>query len=187
MANPVRVLVVDDEPAIRHAVEAALASQATPVVVVTGHERDKVEAALAGLGVKLVHNPAYGEGLSTSLKAGLAAVPEDIDGVVVLLGDMPRVTARLIDELIEAFDPARGALAVVPVRDGHRGNPVLFSRVFFPELQTVTGDVGARGLLGSHGDGIIEVPVSDNAAFLDVDTPEALDAVRSASSIRAVK
>jgi molybdenum cofactor cytidylyltransferase len=99
----------------------------------------------------------------------------------VLLGDMPRITADLIDRLMAAFDPARGALAVVPVRDGHRGNPVLFSRRFFPELQTVTGDVGARGLLGHHGEGVVEVAVSDDAAFLDVDTPEALEAARAAA------
>jgi molybdenum cofactor cytidylyltransferase len=169
-------------PLLRHAVDAALGSAARPVVVVTGHERGRVESALAGLDVMLVHNPAYAEGLSTSLKAGLAALPGDVEGALVLLGDMPRVTPALIDTLIGAFDPRRGALAVVPVRDGHRGNPVLFSRRFFGELQTVTGDVGGRGLLGSHGEDVVEVPVSDDAAFLDVDTPEALEAARSASN-----
>jgi molybdenum cofactor cytidylyltransferase len=149
------------------------------VVVVTGHEPGKVEAALAGLDVRLVHNTAFADGLSTSLKAGLSALPDEIDGAVVLLGDMPRVTSGLIDGLIAAFDPGRGALAVVPVRDGRRGNPVLFSRLFFPELRTVTGDVGARGILGGHGEGVVEVPVADEAAFLDVDTPEALQAARA--------
>jgi molybdenum cofactor cytidylyltransferase len=167
------------KPLVRHAVEAALGSRARPVVIVTGHEPERVEAALAGLDVQRVHNPDYAEGLSTSLKAGLAALPDDVDGVIVLLGDMPRITAGLVDRLVEAFDPAKGALAVVPVRDGHRGNPVLFSRVFFPELRSVTGDVGARGLLGEHGDGVVEVAVSDDAAFLDVDTPEALEAARA--------
>ncbi|HEX5867614.1 MAG TPA: nucleotidyltransferase family protein, partial [Beijerinckiaceae bacterium] len=170
------------KPLVRHAVEAALGSRARPVIAVTGHEPERLAAALAGLDVMRVHNPAYAEGLSTSLKAGLAALPGDVDGAVVLLGDMPRVTAALIDDLIAAFAPADGALAVVPVRDGHRGNPVLFSRVFFPELQAVTGDVGARGLLGAHGEGVVEVAVSDDAAFLDVDTPEALDAARAAST-----
>jgi molybdenum cofactor cytidylyltransferase len=98
---------------------------------------------------------------------------------LVLLGDMPRVTSALIDRLMAAFDPAQGALAVVPVRDGHRGNPVLFSRRFFPEIQTVSGDVGARGLLGNHREGVVEVTVADEAAFLDVDTPEALEMVRA--------
>ncbi len=182
MGGPNKLLAeVSGKPLVRHAAEAALGSRARPVVVVTGHQQEEVEPALAGLDVRLVHNPDFAEGLSTSLKAGLAALPQEADGALVLLGDMPRVTSGLIDRLIGAFDPAAGGLAVVPVRDGHRGNPVLFSRVFFPELQTVTGDVGARGLLGSHGEGVVEVPVDDDAAFLDVDTPEALEAARSAS------
>ena len=182
MGGPNKLLAeVSGKPLVRHAVEAALGSRARPVVVVTGHEQEKVEAALAGLDVRVVHNPHYAEGLSTSLKTGLAALPEEASGALVLLGDMPRVTSMLIDKLIGAFDPAAGALAVVPVRNGHRGNPVLFSRAFFSELRTVTGDVGARGLLGSHGEGVVEVPVADDAAFLDVDTPEALASLRSAS------
>jgi molybdenum cofactor cytidylyltransferase len=180
MGGPNKLVAeVAGKPLVRHAVEAALASKARPVVVVTGHEADKVAKALAGLEVTLVHNPAYAEGLSTSLKAGLARLGDDVDGALVLLGDMPRVSSGLLDKLIGSFDPAGGALAVVPVRDTHRGNPVLFSKLFFPELQTLTGDVGARGLLGSHGEAVVEVPVADEAAFFDVDTPEALAAVRA--------
>jgi molybdenum cofactor cytidylyltransferase len=182
MGGPNKLMAqVSGKPLVRHAVEAALTSRTRPVLVVTGHERESVEAALAGLDVSLVHNAAYAEGLSTSLKAGLAALPEDVDGTLVLLGDMPRVTSALIDRLVKAFDPATGALAVVPVRDGHRGNPVLVSRLFFPELRTIMGDVGARGILGAHAEGVVELPVSDDDAFLDVDTPEALEALRAAS------
>jgi molybdenum cofactor cytidylyltransferase len=181
MGGPNKLLAeVSGKPLIRHAVEAALGSQAQPVIVVTGHERERVEAALAGLDVSIVQNSDYAEGLATSLKTGLAALPHDVEGAMVLLGDMPRVTSALIDRLMAAFDPGQGALAVVPVRDGHRGNPVLFSRRFFPEIQAVTGDVGGRGLLGSHGEGVVEVAVADEAAFLDVDTPEALAAMRAA-------
>ncbi|HEY7386353.1 MAG TPA: molybdopterin-binding/glycosyltransferase family 2 protein [Beijerinckiaceae bacterium] len=184
MGGPNKLLAeVAGKPLVRHAVGAALASKAAPVVVVTGHEAEKVATALAGLDVTLVHNPAYADGLSTSLKAGLARFGDEVDGALVLLGDMPRVTSGLLDELIDAFDPAGGALAVVPVRDTHRGNPVLFSKLFFPELQTLTGDVGARGLLGSHGEAVVEVPVSDEAAFFDVDTPEALAAARADSEV----
>jgi molybdenum cofactor cytidylyltransferase len=180
MGGPNKLMAeLSGRPLVRHTVEAALASRARPVVVVTGHERDRVEAALAGLDVGLVDNAAYAEGLSTSLKTGLASLPEDVDGTLVLLGDMPRVTPALIDRLVEAFDPAAGALAVVPVRDGHRGNPVLVSRLFFPELRKVMGDVGARGILGAHAEGVVELPVSDDGAFLDVDTPEALLALRT--------
>jgi molybdenum cofactor cytidylyltransferase len=147
-------------------------------VVVTGHQREHVEAALQGAKVKTVHNPDYAEGLSTSLRTGLNALPADVDGVVVLLADMPQVDVTLIDRLIAAFDPEKGALAVVPTIEGKRGNPVLWSRRFFPELAAVEGDVGARHLIGRYAEAVVEVPVTGSAALADVDTPEALNLAR---------
>jgi molybdenum cofactor cytidylyltransferase len=118
-----------------------------------------------------VHNPDYAAGLSTSLKAGLAALPPEVDGAIVCLGDMPQVTAGLIDRMLDAFDPARGAFVVVPIIEGKRGNPVVWSRRFFPDLMTLEGDVGARHLIAAHADAVAEVPVEDSAALTDVDTP----------------
>ena len=166
-------------PLVRIAAEQALKSKARPLVVVTGHQHERVQAALKGLDVTLVHNPDFAEGLSTSLKSGLSALPDDVDGALVLLADMPRVDASLIDTLIGAFDPARGALVVVPTFDGKRGNPVLWSRRFFADLMALQGDVGARHLIGSHAEAVTEVPVDGNAALTDVDTPDALKAVRA--------
>jgi molybdenum cofactor cytidylyltransferase len=125
-----------------------------------------------------VHNPGYAEGLATSLKAGIAAVPADADGAIVCLGDMPQVRAEMIDRLIASFDPARGALIVVPTIDGKRGNPVLWSRRFFPELSAIEGDIGARHLIGGYGEAVTEVP-ADPGALVDVDTPEALRALQA--------
>ena len=166
---------VAGKPLLRIAAEEALASRADPVIVVTGHQRDRVEQALAGLNVRFVHNPGFADGLSTSLRAGIAAVPADADGAIVCLGDMPQVRAALIDRLIAAFDPARGALIVVPTIQGKRGNPVLWSRRFFPELAALEGDVGARHLIGTYGEALTEV-TADAAALIDIDTPEALSA-----------
>jgi molybdenum cofactor cytidylyltransferase len=129
--------------------------------------------------VRLVHNPDFAQGLGTSLRAGIAAVPAEADGAVVCLGDMPQVDAGLIDRLIAAFAPDRGALAVVPTIDGQRGNPVLWSRRFFPDLMAIEGDVGARQLIGRYGEAVAEVPVTGQAALLDVDTPEALAGLKA--------
>jgi molybdenum cofactor cytidylyltransferase len=126
-----------------------------------------------------VHNPRYAEGLSTSVKVGLGAVPDDVDGAIVCLGDMPQVRAPLIDKLVSAFDPERGALAVIPTIDGKRGNPVVWSRRFFPELMTLEGDIGARNVIGRYPEAVVEVPLTDTAALIDVDTPEALDRVKA--------
>jgi molybdenum cofactor cytidylyltransferase len=169
---------IKGKPLVRIAAEQALASRASPVIVVTGHQHERVAQALAGLNVRLVHNPGYAEGLATSLKAGIAAVPADADGAIVCLGDMPQVRAEMIDRLIASFDPARGALIVVPTIDGKRGNPVLWSRRFFPELSAIEGDIGARHLIGGYGEAVTEVP-ADPGALVDVDTPEALRALQA--------
>jgi molybdenum cofactor cytidylyltransferase len=183
MGGPNKLLAeIGGKPLVRIAVEQALASRADPVIVVTGHQREQVEAALAGLKVRFVHNADYAEGLGTSLKAGVAAVPPEADGVVVCLGDMPQVTAALIDRLIAAYDPEKGALVVAPVSDGKRGNPVLWSRRFFPELMAIAGDVGARHVIEAYGEAVVEVPVQEQGAFVDIDTPEALSTARAMHS-----
>ncbi|MEA2904725.1 MAG: molybdenum cofactor cytidylyltransferase [Alphaproteobacteria bacterium] len=180
MGGPNKLLAeIGGRPLVRIAAEEALGSRARPVIVVTGHERERIEAALAGLPVRLVHNADFASGLGSSVRAGIAAVPADADGVVVCLGDMPQVNAPLIDRLIAAFDPERGALAVMPTTEGRRGNPVLWSRRFFPELMAIEGDVGARHLITRYGEAVVEVPVSGKGALIDVDTPEALTGVRA--------
>jgi molybdenum cofactor cytidylyltransferase len=180
MGGPNKLLAeIGGKPLVRIVVDAVLASRARPVVVVTGHQRDKVEAALAGLSVKFVHNPHFADGLGTSLKAGIAALPAEADGAIICLGDMPQVDAALIDRLIGAFDPGHGALVVLPTIDGKRGNPVVWSRRFFPDLMAVEGDVGARYLIGRYTEAVAEVPLTGTAALTDVDTPEALEAVRA--------
>jgi molybdenum cofactor cytidylyltransferase len=180
MGGPNKLLAeIGSKPLVRIAAEQALASRADPVIVVTGHEYERVEAALAGLPVQFVHNPEFASGLGSSLKAGIAAIPAEADGVIVCLGDMPQVDAALIDRLIGAFEPEKGALAVVPTMEGKRGNPVLWSRRFFPDLMAIEGDVGARGLIGRYGEAVVEVPVTEKGSLVDVDTPEALRGVKA--------
>jgi len=180
MGGPNKLIAeIAHRPLVRIAAEEALASRAKPVIVVTGHQRPDVEKALAGLPVTMVHNADFAQGLGTSLRTGIAAVPAEADAAIVCLGDMPHVDAGLIDRLIAAFDPARGALVVVPTFEGKRGNPVLWSRRFFPDLMAVEGDVGARHLIGRYPEAVVEVAVDDRGAFIDIDTPEALTGVKA--------
>lgn len=175
MGGPNKLLAeLNGKTLVRIVAEQALASKASPVIVVTGHQGTEVEAALGGLDVKFVKNPDFAEGLATSVKAGINAVPESADGVVVCLGDMPLIDAKLIDRLVEVFAPDRGSLIVVPVAGGRRGNPVLWSRRFFPELMALDGDIGARRLIAQHAEALAEVEVEGKSAFLDIDTPEML-------------
>jgi molybdenum cofactor cytidylyltransferase len=179
MGGPNKLLAeLGGKPLVRIVTEQALASKAQSVIVVTGHQAEQIEKALQGLNVKFVRNPDFAEGLAGSVKAGISAVPEKADGAVICLGDMPLIDARLIDRLIETFAPDSGNLIAVPVSDGRRGNPVLWSRRFFAELMTLDGDIGARHLIAKHGEAVAEVPVEGHAAFLDIDTPQALEAAQ---------
>ena len=181
MGGPNKLLAeLGGKPLVRIVTEQALASKAQGVIVVTGHQADEVQKALRGLKVTFAHNPDFAEGLAGSVKAGIAAVPQTADGAVICLGDMPLIDAHLIDRLVETFAPDRGNLIVVPVSDGRRGNPVLWSRRFFNELMTLDGDIGARHLIAKHSEAVAEVPVEGHGAFLDIDTPQALEAARRA-------
>jgi molybdenum cofactor cytidylyltransferase len=180
MGGPNKLLAeIAGRPLVRIVVDEVLASHARPVIVVTGHQRERVETALAGLPITFVHNPQFADGLGTSLRTGIAALPAAADGAIVCLGDMPQVDAALIDRLIGAFDPDKAALVVVPTIDGKRGNPVVWSRRFFPDLMAVEGDVGARYLINRYTEAVVEVPLTGTAALTDVDTPEALQAVKA--------
>ncbi|MDJ1158387.1 nucleotidyltransferase family protein [Chelatococcus sp. SYSU_G07232] len=178
MGGPNKLIqTLGGKPLVRHAAEAALASTARPVVVVTGHDADAVRAALAGLSVAFTHNPAFATGLSTSLDVGLAALPDTAAGAVVMLADMPRVSGRIIDALVAAFEARPDVAAVVPTLSGEWGNPVLLARRIFAEVEALSGDEGARRLL-VHRQDVLAVPIDDTAVAMDVDTPEALAALR---------
>jgi molybdenum cofactor cytidylyltransferase len=174
-----------DGALVRRAVDAALASRARPVLVVTGNEAEAVEAALADRSVRFVRNPDFAEGLSTSLACGLAALPETVDGALVCLGDMPDVAPSLLDRLIAAYNPVEGRAVIVPVRGGRRGNPVLWGRRFFEELRQLSGDTGGKQILARHDDWIAEIAAGDDGVLTDIDTPAALTRWRLASAYRA--
>ena len=172
------VAQVDGAPLVRRVAEAAADSGARPVIVVTGHARDAVMAALAGLDFREARNPDFASGIASSVKAGLAALPSSCDGALIFLADMPRVTAQLARELIDAFRADPDLDAVAPLVEGRRGNPVLLARGLFAEAMQLAGDEGARKLLMRANVRVAEIAVGDKGAALDVDTPEALDALR---------
>jgi molybdenum cofactor cytidylyltransferase len=174
------LIEIDGSSLIERAVDRALATQADPVIVVLGHQADDIAARLAGRAIVLVENPDYAQGLSTSLKRGLSAVPDEADGAVICLADMPGVAPQLIDRLIAGFDPGAGHEIILPVRNGERGNPVLWGRRFFPELHDIGGDTGARHLIGVYPDYVMEIEAADDGVLIDLDTPAALSAWHAA-------
>jgi molybdenum cofactor cytidylyltransferase len=155
---------------VRHVVEAAVGSLADPVIVVTGHRASEIEASLEGLPAEVVQNTDFASGLSTSLKAGFAALPSKTRAAVILLGDMPLIKTDLIDTLIHVWRAKGEPAALVPTLNGQRGNPVVLSRVLEDMIEALSGDVGAGSILRPRRD-VMEWPTTDPAILLDVDTP----------------
>ena len=179
MGGPNKLLAeIDGIPMVAQIARRLLGSRARPIIAVLGNQADAVDAALGKLPVERARNPDFAAGLSTSLKRGLAALPPDLDGVIVCLGDMPLISGRHLDRLIAAFNPLEGRAIIVPTRRGKRGNPVLWSKRFFPEMAELAGDVGAKHLIGEHAELVAEVEMDDDSVLVDIDTPDALDALR---------
>jgi len=166
-------------PMVARTVATIAASPVRPIIVVTGHEAHAIQVALKAQPVTFALNPRFAEGMSTSLKTGLAALPSDIDGVLICLADMPAVTAADIAKLIAAFNPTEGRAIIVPTHQGKRGNPVLFAQGFIDEMREAQGDAGARAVLSAHADAVYEVEMQDAGILADADTPAAFAAIEA--------
>ena len=164
----------EGEPLVRRSVRQAVEAKVGPVTVVTGHRSDEVADALVGLGAKVLQNTDFASGMASSLKAGLTAIEaEGLPGMMVLLADMPNVSASDIATLVRAYAKSGGKAIVRAVADGQRGNPVILPAATFEALKALEGDIGARPVIENAGLVVIDVEIGP-AARLDVDTPEAI-------------
>ncbi len=161
------------KPLLAHVLEAAKNSKAQAVIAVSGHERQLVMPLVDGAGAREVHNPDFASGMSTSVRSGIAAVPDESGAAIVLLGDMPRISTEMIDRLIDMFEAAPAGSIIMASHGGVRGNPVLWPRSYFPALMQIEGDKGARDLIAEHARHVIAVELGEAAGF-DLDTVEAL-------------
>ena len=174
MGGPNKLLArFDGESLIRRVSRTAKASRASSVTVVTGHQAERIRAALDGLDVRLVDNQDFATGLASSLKTGIENLPDNAAGALIVLGDMPEISGRDLDRLVSTFLAAGGEQAVRASYQGKRGNPVILPRSVFPEVLRLEGDVGARNVVESGTAGVIDVEIGP-AAAVDVDTAEAL-------------
>lgn len=170
--------MVGNKPMVAHVADAALSSKIDEIILVTGHQEQDVLAALGGRPMMHVNNPQFDEGLSRSVRTGIEAAAQltpPVDAALILLGDMPMVDADLINQLIAAHNHDEDSYICVPTVNGKRGNPVLWDAAFFPELQVLEGDVGAKHLIVENADLVREVAVTGRAALTDIDTPQMLE------------
>lgn len=161
-------------PLVRRTVLRTLQSRASGVSVISGHQNEEVGKAISGLDVNIANNPDYATGLSSSLRTAVLHTPEEADGLMVVLGDMPGITTVDLDELIKAFERSGGGSIVRATHNGKRGNPVVLPRAVFPEVLRLEGDTGARHLVERSDVAAVDVEIGA-AASLDVDTRDALE------------
>jgi molybdenum cofactor cytidylyltransferase len=177
--NKLLAVLPSGQAMIAETVDRILASAASPVIVVVGHQEQQIRQALAGKNVRFVHAIDYAEGLAASLRAGVAALSDGIGAAMICLGDMPLVEKSSLDRIISAFDPAEGREIILPVYDGQRGNPVLWGQRFFNELRNLSGDAGARQILHKYMEYVSEVSAASDSVLRDFDTPETLESLRA--------
>ncbi len=161
-------------PLILHTLAALRDAGLSEIVVVVGHERERLQAVLPD-SITVVFNPDYEEGMASSIRAGIAALPPQVDAAFIVQGDMPLLHADILRTLIRRYDPEKANRIIVPVYRGRQANPVLFPRAYFPELLQLQGDTGAKRLLAERAAVIVAVPMDDPAVVTDIDTPEAYE------------
>jgi molybdenum cofactor cytidylyltransferase len=166
---------VAGRPLLAWPVDALREIGADPIVCVTGHEAAAIRRALADREIEFVHNDNWAEGMGGSIARGAEAIGErGCEGIFVCLGDLPGLRGPLLEPLLRAFEAGGPASIYIPVHRGRRGHPVLFGADHLRLLATLHGDRGAQSALAEFAPAILEVEVSSDAIFDDVDTPEAL-------------
>ena len=158
---------------LRWVLDALQASPVDEIILVVGHEGDRVAGTISLSQVKTVFNPDFPQGMSTSLRRGLMAMDLRAEAFLVALADQPAISPNLIDHLIgqyRNFYPEKKI--AVPTWMGRRGHPVLFARSYLDEFLGLTGDVGGREILARHPEDVLTVEAGSDGVLLDVDTPE---------------
>ena len=162
-----------DNAMVAHIAQTVAQSEVSQVIAVTGHEQAQVSKALSLTPAICHHNKAYSQGMAGSVVTGVSKL-NAVDGVLICLGDMPHITTELINQLIDAFRNTRDKSIFIPVKQGRRGNPVLFSKLYFDRLLSLQGDMGARKLVQDNPDEVFELAVEDDGVLIDYDTPQDL-------------
>jgi xanthine dehydrogenase accessory factor len=179
MGRPKPLVLVGGHRMLARSIESLHAAGISRIVVVLGDHADEVRRGIDLSGVTVVENPAYQEGMSSSLRVGVRATDPGVKNVMIVLSDQPFVAPATLRSLAARSQEEDGSI-FVPTYRGVRGNPVVFDRRLAPELDGISGDVGCRGLFPAHAAEIREVPVSDAGILVDIDTEAEWSAIESA-------
>lgn len=171
MGKAKQLLRLGEHTLLEQVVENVRGSRVDEIIVVLGHAAETIKAGVSIQGLKFVINEAYQQGMGTSLRTGLAALPAGVVAALVVLADQPFVRPATLDLLIDQYRQSNAQI-LIPLYRGFRGNPVLLDRSVFPEVMALSGDIGCRAIFGNHLEGIVKVPVEDVGILLDVDSKE---------------
>jgi molybdenum cofactor cytidylyltransferase len=177
LGQPKQLAPIAGRPALAYTLDALRASAVGSIVLVLGHAADAVTASLDLTGVTVVRNEEYAEGQSTSVRAGIKALPDAVGAALMVVGDQPMLSPAVVDKIVGVFTETGGPF-IVPLYDGEWGNPVLLARATWPLLDGLKGDTGARPILRKHMDMVLEVPV-EGSLLDDIDTPEDYARIRA--------
>lgn len=181
MGEAKQLLRMGERTILEQVLENVRASGVTEIVLVLGHAAETIRQGIAGECLKVVVNGAYREGMGTSLRTGISALPAEIDAALVVLADQPFVRPATLNLLMDQYRKS-DAQIVIPFYKGFRGNPVLLDRSVFPEVMALTGDIGCRAVFGHHLEGIVKVPVADVGILLDLDSKEDFERLKGFGS-----
>lgn len=175
--NKLMVEMEDGQPLFMKAVNAAIASKAGPVFVVTGYHDEEMQEYLENVDVNVVYNPAYRSGVKTSIALGLKSVPGFCEGTVIIPADMPNLTAADIDKLLSAFKPGVEKQVCVFANKGVKSNPVIWSKALYERADIVPENANLRPVFVEHADYTTVVEVKNAQKLLDVNFPSDIDKV----------
>jgi molybdenum cofactor cytidylyltransferase len=171
MGKPKQLLPLGKSTLLEQAIDNLLNSSVDETIVVLGHKAEEITEKIANKPVKVVINPDYQQGMSTSIVAGLIMVDPRSQAVMLALGDQPLVTSRTINQLIEAFNKNRKGIAV-PTYRGRRGHPIIFDIKYKAELFKLRGDIGGREIIQNHPKDVFMVAVDSESVVSDIDTQD---------------
>jgi molybdenum cofactor cytidylyltransferase len=166
-----QLIRLGDKPLLAHVLDNVNASRVDDVILILGAYADEIRSQVGFGRAREILNPDFAEGMSTSIRAGLRALPEGTEAVMIVLADQPFVTPRTLDGLIDEYRRVRPAV-VIPTYKGFRGNPAVVDRKLFPEMMELRGDVGCRAIFGDHAGSIVKLDVDDRGVVTDIDTME---------------
>ena len=187
MGEAKQLLPLGNSTVLEQTLKNLQASQADEIILVLGASAETIQQQISLRGfknLKMVLNPDYHRGMSTSLRAGLSSTDPTMDAALIVLADQPFIKPETLNQIIDNYRNSEARI-VIPTHNGNRGNPVLLDRSIFPEVMALKGDIGFRAIFGQHPEEIAKVEVADPGILLDIDNKEDYERLRSESAARS--